>query len=66
MQYAHRLFHKPNQKFDRNSVDWIHSEIKLSAGVTLPAHVGSYLQKKILGSGQARPVEVLSNFWFGL
>ncbi len=35
IQYAHRLFHEPNQKFDRTSAGWVRSEIKLSAGVTL-------------------------------
>jgi translation initiation factor 4E len=34
--YAHRLFHEPNQNFDRTSVGWVRSEMKLA-----PIHVGS-------------------------
>jgi hypothetical protein len=41
IQFVHRLFHEPNQKFDRTSVGWVRSEITLSADVTLLNCVGS-------------------------
>jgi hypothetical protein len=34
------LFHEPNQKFDRTSIGWVHSDIKHS-DITLPTYVGS-------------------------
>ena len=63
--FTNRTFCEPNQKFDRTSVGWVRSEIKLSAGVTLHIYVGLLFRKKIFRTGQASPVDVLSNFLFG-
>ncbi len=64
IQYAHRFFHEPNQKFDRTSIGCVRSDIKL--GRRYATHSRRLIfPEKILGSGQARPLEVPSNFWYG-
>ncbi len=53
--FTNRTFCEQNQKFDRNSFRWLRYTSHLR-GLIIP--------EKLWDSGQARPVEALSNFWF--
>ncbi len=62
IQYVHRLFHEPNQKYDRIPIGLVRSDIILSTSVTPPTYVGSWFQKnfRLRASQTTRgPIELL-------